>query len=516
MPSTCDFITRYTEVFVFLLFLTSASEVECQEGILDSAFTFREGTLKTGNALNAITKQTGYYFTYESKLVDDEKKTEMNLRGVTLRKILDGILKNDSLNYSVINKYIIIYKAVRQRDAQPGSRPENVPGYITGIITDGENGDPLPYATIVLKNKGKGTVSNNNGEFGLNIPSDSYNDSLIVSYLGYLNRRIPVRQIIGNNLTITMTREFISIPEIIIRNHVPQELLRKSFAAIQTNYGNSPAILTGFYREGVMKKNDLHTYSEAIINIFKSPYSGSLLRDQMKIYKSRKIENTDISDTLTVRLKAGLSTCLDLDIVRSGFDFLMPENFHEYNYRMTDIIPIDEETAYKIDFVQKEGIDLPLFKGSVYINARDFGIMLAAFEINPEYIHKIRDSFITSSSRGFVTWPSDVEYTVSYRKMNGRYFLHHVRGDLTLVSRKKKALFKTQFKVFFELAITGIDLKNVVRFERDELAPIHSIFSRTIVDYDREFWGDQDFLKPEDNLLNAIKDMKVRLSEFSE
>jgi hypothetical protein len=99
--------------------------------------------------------------------------------------------------------------------------------------------------------------------------------------------------------------------------------------------------------------------------------------------------------------------------------------------------------------------------------------------------------------------------------MNGRYFLHHVRGDLTLVSRKKKALFKTQFNVFFELAITGIELKNVVRFERDELAPIHSIFSRTIVNYDREFWGDQDFLKPEDNLLNALKDMKVKLSEFS-
>jgi hypothetical protein len=515
MQSSYDFIIRHIKVFIFLLFLTSVLKAECQEGILDSAFTFREGMIKTGNALNAITKKTGYYFTYDSKLVDTEKKTEMNFREVTLRKILNGILKNDSLDYSVINKYIIIYKVIRPLDSVISSRPENFPGYITGVVTDGENGDPLPYATIVLKNTGKGTVSNNNGEFGLNIPNDSYNDSIIVSYLGYLNRRIPVRQIMGNNLTITMTREFISIPEIIIRNHVPQELLRKAFAAIQSNYGNSPAYLTGFYREGVMKKNDLHTYSEAIINIYKSPYSGSLQHDQMKIFKSRKIENTDVSDTLTVRLKAGLSTCLDLDIVRSGFEFLMPDNFTEYNYKMTDIVSIDEETAYQIDFVQKEDIDLPLFQGSVYINASDFGIMLAVFEINPGYIHKSRDSFITSSSRGYITWPSSVKYSVSYRKMNGRYFLHHVRGDLTLVSRKKKALFKTQFNVFFELAITGIELKNVVRFERDELAPIHSIFSRTIVNYDREFWGDQDFLKPEDNLLNALKDMKVKLSEFS-
>jgi hypothetical protein len=516
MLSFYDCLIRDTATFAITFILLSTFEAGCQEGILDSTFTFREGTIKTGNALNTITRKTGFYFTYDSKLVDAEKKTEMTFREVSLRQILNSILKNDSLNFSVIDKYIIISKTASRLPTLFDSIPEWKSKHITGILTDEENGEPLPYGTIAIKNTGRGTVSNNNGEFGLNIPADSYNDSIIVSYLGYLNREIPVRQIIDNNLTIAMTREFISIPEIIIRNQVPQELLRKSFAAIQSNYGKTPAYLTGFYREGVMKRNDLHGYSEAIVNIYKSSYSGSLLRDQMKIFKSRKIEKTDISDTLTVRLKAGLSTCLDLDIVRNSFEFLLPENFVQYNYMMTDIVSIDEETAYQINFTQKEGIELPLFQGSVYINANDFAIMSAEFEINPAYIHKSKNSYITSSSRGYLTWPSSVKYSVMYRKVNGRYFLHHVRGDLALVSRQKKKLFKSQFNVFFELAITGIDLNNVTRFEREELAPIHSIFSRTIVNYDREFWGDQDFLKPEDNLLNAIKDMKVRLQEFSE
>ena len=77
-------------------------------------------------------------------------------------------------------------------------------------------------------------------------------------------------------------------------------------------------------------------------------------------------------------------------------------------------------------------------------------------------------------------------------------------------------MFNTQFLVFFELAITDVDLKNVNRFEREELAPIHSVFSRTITNYDPDFWGNQDFLKPEDNLLKALKNMKVRLQEFTE
>jgi hypothetical protein len=89
-----------------------------------------------------------------------------------------------------------------------------------------------------------------------------------------------------------------------------------------------------------------------------------------------------------------------------------------------------------------------------------------------------------------------------------------VRGDLLFTSKQKKKLFSTQFSVFFELAITGVNTKNVSRFDREELAPVHSIFSETITDYDAKFWGDQDFLKPEDNLVQALKNVKVKLFEF--
>ena len=131
-------------------------------------------------------------------------------------------------------------------------------------------------------------------------------------------------------------------------------------------------------------------------------------------------------------------------------------------------------------------------------------------------IHKMKNTFISNSSRGFDTWPVSVQYSVSYRKVNDRYFLSHVRGDLLFSAKQKKKLFNTQFKVFFELPITEVDLKNVTRFEREELAPIHSIFSKTINSYDPLFWGDQDFLRPEDNLLQALKNMNVKLQEFSE
>ena len=76
-----------------------------------------------------------------------------------------------------------------------------------------------------------------------------------------------------------------------------------------------------------MKKGDLQIYSEAVVQIFKSPYTGSLLNDQLKVIRSRKIENTGMKDTLTMRLKAGLSSCLMLDGARNTFDFLFPGNY---------------------------------------------------------------------------------------------------------------------------------------------------------------------------------------------
>jgi hypothetical protein len=515
MLSYNGFIFNKIPAIALFILLTAPQRANCQQGILDSTFTFRAGTVKTGNALDIISRQTGYSFTYDSRLIDVDKKSGMTFSDTKLAVVLDSILRNDSLVFSVIDKYIIISREVKPLSSTADTISPGKVNYITGLIIDDETFEPLPFASIALKNKGKGTVSNNNGEFGLKITSDFTGDTLSVSYLGYFTREMPVKQAFGNNFTISMKREFISIPEIIIRNQIPQEIISRARLAIPDNYGDTPALLTAFYREGVLKKRELQTYSEAVLEIFKSAYSGTLLNDQIKVYKSRKIENADISDTLAIRLKAGLSTCLELDGAKNIFDFLTSASMPDYSYRMTDIVTYGDDEAYAIEFEQHKEIESPLFKGTIYINTTDYAILNAEFELNPAYIFKLKDSFVSSSSRGFNTWPVSVRYSVSYRQSNGRYFLSHVRGDLIFSSNQKKKLFNTQFLVFFELAITGIEQENVKRFEREELAPIHSVFSKTITSYDPLFWGNQDFLRPEDNLLQALKKMNVRVQEFS-
>ncbi len=81
----------------------------------------------------------------------------MIFRNVTLRIILDSILKTDSLAYSVIDEFIIISREIPPPTPSVADSAA-VPGLkvISGIVIDGESSDPLPYATIGLKNAGRG------------------------------------------------------------------------------------------------------------------------------------------------------------------------------------------------------------------------------------------------------------------------------------------------------------------------------------------------------------------------
>jgi len=181
---------------------------------------------------------------------------------------------------------------------------------------------------------------------------------------------------------------------------------------------------------------------------------------------------------------------------------------------MTDIVTMEGERAFVVSFEQNEWIEDPMMKGDIYINTDDYGVMLVEFEINPLYVFKTRDSFITRLPKGYSMKPEYIRYRTQYRKIDNRYYLSHVRGDLGFLARGKNVLFNSHFNIFFELAVTNHRLEQVERFEHEELAPVYSVFSRTVTGYDSEFWKDFDFLKPEDDLVEALNQLNVRLGEF--
>ena len=488
-----------------------------QENVLDRPVRLPGSSIRASRALGEISRLTGYLFTYDTQIINAERTFALPGEEIPVRSVLDSVAGDPAIKYLVQGRHIILYREIVM-PPKPLPPADSLPVFLSigGKIIDRETSEPLPYATIGISHRGRGTVTNFNGDFILRISEECLEDTLTVSYVGYVNRLLPVRSLPGNVMTITMDRDYIPIPEIIIRAQDPMLILRRTISSVASNYGTSPALLTGFYREGVYRKKEPQIYSEAVVKIYKSPYTRSLQNDQIKVIRSRKIENLEAKDTLAVRLKAGLSATLSLDGMRHLFDFLDPQSFSSYEYHLTDIVTIDGQTAYVISFKQREWVTEPLMQGDMYINVDNYGLMLAEFGVNPLYIDETGESFISRLPKDYSMKPEYVRYRTRYRNVDGRYYLSHVRGDLGFMARGRKRVFSSRFNVFFELAITEHRTDSISRFDHEELAPAYSIFSQTIEGYDAGFWKDFDFLKPEDDLVAALEKLRVRLGEFNE
>src|SRR5574343_49600 len=75
---------------------------------------------------------------------------------------------------------------------------------ISGEILDKEmNNEPLPFATIVIKETKQNTATDENGKYSFSIQPGSY--TLVINYLGYENKEIPFTVVAGETKVINHT-----------------------------------------------------------------------------------------------------------------------------------------------------------------------------------------------------------------------------------------------------------------------------------------------------------------------
>ena len=78
---------------------------------------------------------------------------------------------------------------------------ENTPQILKGRVTDAETGEELPVANVFLKHARLGTVTDFDGNFQLEINRSYFQeDTLVVSYVGYKTKEIPLKQLPANGV----------------------------------------------------------------------------------------------------------------------------------------------------------------------------------------------------------------------------------------------------------------------------------------------------------------------------
>jgi hypothetical protein len=481
-----------------------------QATVLDKRISIQKQHTSLYDALNIISGKADCLFVYDSQIVENDKRVKLSAENQPLNQVLDNILADPELTYKVIGQHILIYRAKHENTAIPQPSPvipvsdtiKNI--VIKGHIYDNENKEEIPFASIGILEENIGTISNTEGFFKLKVPATFSGTSLVVSHLGYLSQRIPIQLLNEQQVDIYLNRRIISIQEVIIRYIDPKTIVENAVKRRESNNSREPVYLTSFYREGVQKNNRYISYSEAVFKVYKSSYALSEHADQVKLLRSRKIQDTNPKDTVFLKLKAGVLSALQLDIVKCVPGFLDISQPLQYTYTYSDVVSYNARDAYAITFVQNKNISDALFTGILYVDKENYAVLGADFEINPDFIEKAADDLILKKSRKLAVKLEKISYSVSYTPYGGKYYLNHARCDIKLKTRLRHRLSSDNFSTFLEFATCHIDTANVVKFGKQEIIKPNVVFSDAPFSNDEGFWGDYNIIAPEAKLSEAL------------
>lgn len=155
--------------------------------------TFTGTNVPLEKVLTVIKKQTGYVFFYNFKLLGQAKPVTLNVSGAKLSDVLNTCFVNQSLDYSIEDKTIVVTQRTPITSAGEASVSRlkvAPPSKIKGRVVD-IKGKPLPGATVKIKNTTKVAQTNTAGEFELNDTEEKV--VLVASYIGYKQQEVIAR-----------------------------------------------------------------------------------------------------------------------------------------------------------------------------------------------------------------------------------------------------------------------------------------------------------------------------------
>ncbi len=379
--------------------------------------------------------------------------------------------------------------------------------YFKGTILDSKSKNELTFASITVSGSNISTISNSEGDFLIKIPIDKQDGSLIISFLGYKDKTISIKDLMQEKNIVYLEPIKNLLKEVVVNAMDANKLFSNVLNNRSKNYGDSSIKMVGFYRESIKKRRTYVSVLESIVDIEKMPFS-SAVQDQVDILKGRK--NVDYSklDTINFKLEGGLYTALFIDIIKEPINIFSEKVFDLYNFRFEDITQINDKQVFIISFKQKPALEDPdpLYSGKLFIDTKSLAIISATFQLNVENRIKAGLIFTRKKPKDLVLYPTEVSYQVDYRQQNNKWVFSYSRGDITFKLNWDKWIFNTSYNTTFELVNTNWENQyNQMQMNTQKLSPNVIMSDKIPNAVDVDFWGQYNIIEPEKSIETAIK-----------
>ena len=376
-----------------------------------------------------------------------------------------------------------------------------------GKVVDFDSKRTLPFATIEALGSNTATVTNIDGNFTIKIDPKSTVSQLKISYVGFQNKIVNLADFKDDrSFTVELVESSIQLKQVTIRPKDATELINNVLYNIRTNYSERPMMMRGFYRETIERGRNYVSISEAVIDIYKGSYSNEFQVDQVKLFKGRKSADVEKMDTVLFKVQGGPNTTILLDVVKNPYILLSEEYQDIYDFRLTDVITIDDKLHYVVSFNQKEYVDEPFYRGRFYIEMDRLAITEAEFELNVENQDEAARLFIQRKPMGMTIIPERAAYRAKYTIEDNTWYFSYARAEVKFKVDWKKKLFNTTYSTMSELAITDRTYEGIEKFAgKDRFKSRDILDEKVYVFFDQDFWEGYNVIEPDQSIESAIR-----------
>ena len=383
---------------------------------------------------------------------------------------------------------------------------------IHGTVRDSSSKKGLENVSITVPGSNIGTVSNADGTFSLKIPAEYSSGKIKAEQLGYFSNTLSIADLRkGDGPTaIMLSSSAKMLKEIVVRGGKPEEIVGEALKKIPDNYPSDKNLFTAFYRETVQKGKRYIGVSEAVMDVFKTPYKQRInAGERVQVKKGRRLISQNGRDTLSVKIVGGPTLPVVFDFVKNSDLLFSYDELDYYDFSMEKPVSIDDRLQYVIRFSPKVKLDYALCEGLLYIDQETLSFSKAEFALDMSDKSKATNAILRRKPRGLNFKPQEVSFTVTYKLADGVTYLNYIKTKARFKCDWKKRLFSSTYTAYTEMVMVDRVDNPDEGISRKQAFGNNDIFYDKVGDYwDVDFWSGYNIIEPTESLDKAVIKLK--------
>lgn len=373
--------------------------------------------------------------------------------------------------------------------------------YVNGQLLDSISNEPVPFATIRLKDRTLGVISNADGGFKIPLQFKEYGEIIEISSMGYQSKDVLIEELEeAHRKIIVLKPGVMQLTEAVVSANIKKlsakQIVRIAVNSIAQNYPMESFGIVGYYRDYQIKQGNYINLNEAIIKVFdtgfakkdnfdanyqiysydknpefeqdsfaKQPYDYTGLN---KIIPSATLHNSGGNEFVTLSAHDAIRNYGKKSF--SFIDNISSDFIDNHRFRLQRKSNYNNQVVYEINLVYRN--DNYLAEGKIFINENSFAIHkldYAVYKRKKPNEPKITENDEEKYSTGFKMLSKETLYRIQVEYVlgaNKKMFLNYISFYNKFLI-KRPAAFKSKFVIdiddqYFRIRLNKIP-KNLKR-----------------------------------------------------